>query len=95
MSQQTDALASAEQRVVASAVEIATLKARMRSIERAGRIYSPDFAKLRRLEAHEKHIIDQRNALSRELADKLINKDIPWTKSRSRSRNSSTTSKDR
>ena len=86
MSQTTYKLAAIEREVVACAVEIATLKARMGSIEQRGKLYSPDLARLKRLEADERHLIDRRNALSREVADEHIKTDLSFTSSKSLSR---------
>lgn len=78
MSQKTDKLAALEHEVVACAVEIATLKARMGSIEQRGKLYSPDLARLKRLEADERHLIDRRNALSKEVADEHVQTNVDW-----------------
>ena len=80
VSQKGDKLADIEQEVVAWAVEIAALKARMGSIEQRGKLYSPDLARLKRLEADEKHLIDRRNALSKQVADEHIDTSLPWTR---------------
>lgn len=84
MSQKADKLSALEQEV-ACAVEIAALKARMGSIEQRGKLYSPDLARLKRLEAEEKHLIDRRNALSKQVADEHIKDDLPWTRREARS----------
>ncbi len=68
MSREAEELAKVEHQVLTCAVNIAKLKARMGSIERVGKSYSPDLHKLKQLESEEQQLIERRNALSSDVA---------------------------